>query len=216
MIVTILGSGSAWPTARRSSAGYLVEWSGGQLIMDPSAGAYMRALKSGLDPAALKAVALTHFHPDHTADLPGLFFARRQADLPTLRVAGPGGTRELVADLDAEAITYPCEIEGLLIEAFPAQHSPEAVCLRLAAGGKTLAFSGDSEDCPGLRDALRGADLALLECSVPQPKSGHLTPEKCRVILAETRPRQALLTHLGPDVDPGELPTAEDGMVVAL
>lgn len=216
MIVTVLGSGSALPTARRSSAGYLVEWSGGQLIMDCSAGTYMRALKAGLDPDALRGVVLSHFHPDHTGDLEGLFFARLQEDRPPLPVAGPAGTAELVARFPAEVRTYPCEFAGLSVEAFPGEHSPEACCLRLTAGGKTLAFSGDTADCPGVRDACRGADLALIECSTAEPKTGHMTPDDCRAVIADARPRRVLLTHLAPGLDTGDLPLAEDGMVVAL
>ena len=44
MIVTVLGSGHAVPTARRACSGYLVEWSGGAVLLDASAGTYMRAL----------------------------------------------------------------------------------------------------------------------------------------------------------------------------
>ena len=102
------------------------------------------------------------------------------------------------------------------VEAFPGEHSPEASCLRLLADGKTLAFSGDTSDCPGVREACRGADLALIECSRSEPKTGHMTPDDCRSVIADAQPRRYLLTHLPPGLDTGDLPLAEDGMVVAL
>jgi len=224
MQLTILGSGTARPTHRRASAGYLVEWARGALLLDPSAGTYMRALKAGLDPKRLVAVVLSHLHADHTADLPGLLFARRQEKLEAkLAIAGPKGTADLLRrvralygdETPARVEPFPWHAEGLAVEAFPARHSEEALCLRIAADGKTLAFSGDTGDCEGLRAACAGADLLLLECTAREPKEGHLSPAECERIVLATRPRRVLLTHIGPNVEP-PLPSAEDGLVVSL
>lgn len=222
--LTILGSGTARPTHRRASAGYLVEWAGGALILDPSAGTYMRAMKAGLDPKRLVAVVLSHLHADHSADLPGLLWAWRQEKLEAvLAIVGPPGTldlvnraRELYGDrTPAQVRAFPWSESGLSVEAFPARHSEDSVCLRIRADGKTLAFSGDTADCAGLRAACTGADLALLECTAQEPKEGHLSPEECERIVAATRPKRVLLTHIGAGVTP-TLPTAEDGLVVSL
>ena len=78
-----------------------------------------------------------------------------------------------------------------------------------------LAYSGDTADCEGLREACAGADLALLECTAQGPKEGHLSPEDCERVKAAAAPKRVLLTHLGPDVQP-TLPMAEDGFVVPL
>jgi ribonuclease BN (tRNA processing enzyme) len=224
MQLTILGSGTARPTHRRASAGYLVEWSGNALLLDPSAGTYMRALKAGLDPTRLVAVALSHLHADHTADLPGLLWARRQEKLEApLAIVGPPGTAALLRraralyddETPARVEPFPWRAEGISIDVFPARHSDEAVCLRITAGGKVLAYSGDTSDCDGLRAACAGADLALLECTAREAKEGHLSPAECERVVAATSPRRVLLTHVGPGVEP-TLPTAEDGLVVSV
>ena len=227
MQVTVLGSGAANPSPRRASAGYLVEWRGGALLLDAAAGTYMRALAAGLEPDDLRAVLLTHFHPDHTADLAGLFWARRQAKVQApLILAGPPGTAELVERFhrlyDYEGWVpplrlegYPLRIEGLRAEAFEARHSPEAVCLRLIEGEKVLAYSGDTGDCEGLRAACHGADLALLECTSADPKEGHMTPADCEAVVAAARPENVLLTHLAEEA-PTSLPQAEDGLVISI
>ncbi|MDH3591325.1 MAG: ribonuclease Z [Planctomycetota bacterium] len=188
-------------------------------ILDAAAGTYMRALKAGLEARRLRFVAITHFHLDHVADLPALFWARKQ--LPELDVAlpivAPAGLAAELPPLMAahEFAAYPFECDGLLIDAFPAVHKPESVCLRVTADGKTLAYSGDTEDCDGLRAACRDADLALLECSSNEPLPGHLTPAGCEAVRTASGARRVLLTHLGPDVVT-ELPRAEDGLVVRL
>ena len=121
MQVTVLGSGSALPTARRASAGYLVEWPAGALLLDASAGTYMRALKAGLDSRRLLAVVFSHFHPDHTADLPGILWARRQeAWEETLFLVGPDGTAALVESLRAaygDWLETPHKVCGFPFEA---------------------------------------------------------------------------------------------------
>lgn len=227
MQLTVLGSGSALPTHRRASSGFLLEWSGGALLIDASSGTYMRALKAGLDPHRLEAVVISHFHPDHIADLPGLLWARRQdKDLETtLRIVGPEGAAEWLARLRApygEWLEVPCAVSGFPFEhaglrvlAFPARHSPEAVCLRIEADGRSLAYSGDTGDCEGLRSACREVDLALLECTVGEPEEGHMTERDCAAVIEAARPRRSMLVHLGPDVAP-ELPAAEDGLVVTV
>ncbi|MCK6461163.1 MAG: ribonuclease Z [Planctomycetes bacterium] len=224
MQLTILGSGTARPTHRRASAGYLLEWAHGALLLDPSAGTYMRALKAGLEPKRLVAVVLSHLHADHTADLPGLLFARKQEKLETeIAIAGPRGTADLLRrarslygdETPARVEPFPWRAEGLAVEAFPARHSEESVCLRIVADGKTLAYSGDTGDCEGLRAACAGADLALLECTAREPKEGHLSPAECEAVAAATAATRVLLTHIGPGVEP-TLPAAEDGLVVSI
>lgn len=224
MLLTILGSGAAKPTHRRASAGYLLEWAEGALILDPSAGTYMRALKAGLDPKRLVAVVLSHLHADHAADLPGLLWARRQEKLEAvLAVVGPPGTAALVKraralfgdETPARIEAFPWHAPGISVDAFPARHSEESACLRIAADGRVLAYSGDTADCEGLRAACTGADLALLECTGREPKEGHLCPADCERVVAATAPKRVLLTHLGPGVEP-TLPAAEDGLVVPI
>jgi ribonuclease BN (tRNA processing enzyme) len=226
MILTVLGSGYGRATARRATAGYLVEWSGRALLMDPSAGTYGRALKSGLDPAVLDAVLLTHHHPDHTSDLAAILWARRKEGIDSeLSLAGPPGTDRLLDAVRAidptwygapcRVVDYPLERTGLLVTSYPADHTGGAVCLRLVAQGKALAYSGDTADCDGLREACRDVDLALLECTANESTDGHMTPQDCEAVVRATGARRALLTHLGPAVD-AALPLAEDGLVETL
>ena len=54
--------------------------------------------------------------------------------------------------------------------------------------------------CPNVVRLGRGADLFLLECSVPDKRkvAGHLTPEECGRIAADAGCRHLVLTHFYP------------------
>ncbi|HRX49831.1 MAG TPA: MBL fold metallo-hydrolase [Candidatus Krumholzibacteria bacterium] len=68
------------------------------------------------------------------------------------------------------------------------------------ASGHTLALSGDSGPCAELAAAARGADLLVVECSLPSGREleGHLTPEQVAALCLETEPASVVLTHLPP------------------
>lgn len=84
----ILGSGGPGPSAGRASAGYLVWIDGvGRILVDAGGGIKQRFHASGADLGDVALVALSHFHPDHSAELPALMWPRGG----TLRVAGPSG-----------------------------------------------------------------------------------------------------------------------------
>jgi len=74
--------------------------------------------------------------------------------------------------------------------------------------GHALVYSGDGEDGPGLREAARGADLLLTECSTPDELAtpGHLTPATVAAVCAAAQPRRVLLTHLYPPAAALDLP----------
>lgn len=89
--VQVLGSGGPELQSGRSSSGYLV-WLDGKarLLVDAGSGTALRFHQAGARIADLDAIALTHLHVDHSADLPVLvkasYFSSRDRDLP---VFGP-------------------------------------------------------------------------------------------------------------------------------
>jgi len=123
--------------------------------------------------------------------------------------------------------------EGLSLSAFAADHqdAPEApLCLRFADGeGRSLAFSGDTRLCEGLREAARDAELLVAECSaLSQPCGAHMAWEDWEAAARGFSCRRLLLTHLGEDVrgaipqllgsglDGVELDFADDGKTLEL
>ena len=89
----VLGSGGPEITDRRASSGYLI-WVAGKarLLVDAGAGVALHFGQSGARFTDLDAIAFSHFHVDHSADLPAFiksgFFSGRDRDLP---IYGPVG-----------------------------------------------------------------------------------------------------------------------------
>ena len=86
----ILGSGGPGASSGRASAGYLV-WVDGvsRILVDAGGGIKQRFHASGADLEDVELLALSHFHPDHSAEVPALLWPGGAG----LRVAGPSGSR---------------------------------------------------------------------------------------------------------------------------
>ncbi len=100
------------------------------------------------------------------------------------------------------------------IEAFAADHPQErladtALCFRFRdRQGHCVAFSGDSQPGDGLLAASHGADLLIVECSLPDEQAlvGHMTPDRVGKLCAAAAPGRVILTHLFPAAAALDLP----------
>jgi len=93
--------------------------------------------------------------------------------------------------------------ESVEVTPFIAAHNAgaPAFTLRLASGGKTLVYSGDTAWCDNLVRAADGADLMIVESSgwdkeIPQ----HLDYGTLSRRRAELKARTIVLTHMGPEM----------------
>jgi ribonuclease Z len=97
--VTLLGTGSPIPDARRAGPATLVRAGGQTFLVDCGRGVQQRLAAAGAGAAGLTALLLTHLHSDHIADLGDLLITRwvttftEQTPLP---IIGPPGTAEVV------------------------------------------------------------------------------------------------------------------------
>ena len=91
----VLGSGGPEINDHRASSSYLV-WVDGhaRLLVDAGSGSAYNFERSGADFGDVRAILFTHFHVDHSADLPvyvkGSYFTGRSTDLP---IYGPDANR---------------------------------------------------------------------------------------------------------------------------
>lgn len=233
MQLTVVGSSPAWPNPGGAQSGYLVEDDGRRLLMDCGAGVLARLREPSGWPL-VDAIAITHFHLDHWADLVpwvwgALFGPGREAPRPEVWVAR-GGIDHLShlgghfgwPDMFAQAFELrefdggrPFAAAGLEVTAIRVLHySIETYGFRVRNGNALLAYSGDSGPCDELVEVARDADLFICEATLARPDSegaerGHLAAEEACDTFTASGARRLVLTHR-----PEELPVA-DGLELA-
>jgi ribonuclease Z len=113
LTLTLLGTGTPAPSARRAGSGYLVRFGGRSLLFDCGPGAYFRLLQAGVSPGAISHLFLTHLHYDHCADYGVLELVRwdqSAGKADELEVIGPSGTRQMSARLFGTDGVYAADI----------------------------------------------------------------------------------------------------------
>lgn len=245
MNLTLLGTGTCAPSARRASPGLYLEVGGDHLLIDPGPGSLRRLAAIGVDYRAIDVVAVTHRHLDHTLDLLHLFFALMAADRSPgggrtrpLTLLGFPGFREFVERLGQAYGDWvaPAGHSRPLLELAPGarfdrpgwrltteamQHLPESLGFRIDADGAALAYTGDTEYCAGAVALARAADLLVSECSAPDdaPRPRHLTPAGVARIVRESGARHVVLVHLDPstaDRGASDGPEHDEGLARAV
>jgi ribonuclease BN (tRNA processing enzyme) len=227
MELVILGSGTCTPNPARTPPGYFLTIGSARLLIDPGPGAVSRAVALGLDPYEAEAVALTHNHLDHSADILPFLFSRKNcrsgATVGDIRIFAPRGFSGEFAKLmevygrlivsDNYKITIEemgaDEWEGpsYSVRSAPVLHSGSAVGYRFSkAGGPSLAYSGDTGYCEEIVELARGADILLAECSYPDGTAtdGHMTPSDVAAVAKESGAKRVVITHIQPELDPVE------------
>jgi ribonuclease BN (tRNA processing enzyme) len=221
MRLTVLGGCGAWPAAGQACSGYLVEHDGFRLLLDPGYAIVPRLLQR-IDAADVDAVLVSHSHPDHCADLHPLLRARalRPEPAPTLAVHALPGAVDRVLDLDGPGTLRDAfavvgfaagdqfEVGPFHVRTWPLPHWVPNAGVRLTAGGRVLAYTGDTGPNSAIVELARGADLFLAEASYPQ----HVPASAARFLSSAWQAGQdaaragvgrLLLTHLLPGTAPG-------------
>lgn len=222
--VTVLGSAGTHPGPGRACSSYLVEADGFRALLDCGNGS-LANLQQGLDVAAVDAVVLSHLHPDHFADLYGLYYARRfHPDGPRpVRVCAPAGAEHVIGHLvgDGETFGEICRFETvaagdttelgpLRVAFFAADHPVETLATRVETDGAVVAYSGDSGPTGAIAECARDADLFVcdatwLDRAGPFPAGVHMTGVQAGRAAAEAGARRLLVTHVLPTNDPVEV-----------
>lgn len=223
MRLTVLGSGTGWITLKRSSPGYLVSADNFHLLLDLGPGTLRQLLKTGLKIDEISALFISHFHPDHVADLVPFFFATRY-NLGYTRtepftvyghqsfinlyeglkqafghwVSPPVGLLNLYL-IETESLTE-FEIGPFKASTVGVKHNPESLAIRLEFYEKSLIYSGDTGFSEELIELAKGGDLLILECANPigATRGFHLDPEEIAEISAQAKPKKLLLSHFYP------------------
>jgi ribonuclease BN (tRNA processing enzyme) len=223
--LTVCGSAGTHPGPGRGCSGYLLRTAGLCLALDIGNGS-LPNLQQRCDVASLDAVVLSHLHPDHFADIYGLYYALRFHPDGERRIDihAPAGAQSLIGRLlgDESKPTFgtvcrfrdaaggdTLEIGPARIELFRSAHPIECLASRITVDGRVVAFTGDSGPTPDLVPCAQDADLLIadatwLERDRPLPDGIHMTGREAGQLAAEAGVRRLLLSHILPTNDPEE------------
>jgi ribonuclease BN (tRNA processing enzyme) len=225
MKVTTIGTGTGAPSATRVSSSHLVEVDDLRILLDCGSGSVHRMAGLGIDWQQITHLFVTHFHADHTSDIPTLVYAWRYGTLtprtaPAL-IFGPPGLVQRFDNHDAafagkmRTLGFPLHITELEpgsridlsasvhVESHKVTHSDESVAYCISRGERRIVYTGDCAFDPAFAEWARGCDLLLMECSLPEQLAvpTHMTPEQCGRVAEIAKPRAVALTHLYPPLD---------------
>jgi ribonuclease BN (tRNA processing enzyme) len=221
MDITILGSGTGIPSAKRGSPGIFVRLEKEGLLIDAGPGTCRQLTCAGFNTNDVDCVLLTHLHPDHANDLVPFFFAARHGEsrTKTLTLIGPRGFKlyherlmnmfgEWVASKSysvvvKEMLKNELKREGWVLSSGQMYHEEFSVGYRIESGGKVFVYTGDTDYHKNVVKLAQNADLLVAECSFPDGAhmEGHMTPELVGRLAKEANAKRMVLVHMYPQCE---------------
>ncbi|HEV7536823.1 MAG TPA: MBL fold metallo-hydrolase [Acidimicrobiia bacterium] len=220
MELTVLGcSGSYGAPAGGACSGYLLRTARATLWLDCGNGTLANLQRhSAVDD--LTALVITHWHPDHCADIYGLQVLFKyglgrtgfpvyapegtEARLGTLVDGDWGGAFDWSAVGDGDAVT----VADCGLRFSRTAHPPPTLAVEATADGKRLVYTADTGPDWSVEAFGTGADLVLSEASF-QGTGGptgaaaiHLSARQAGERARAAGARRLMLTHLWPGLDP--------------
>jgi ribonuclease BN (tRNA processing enzyme) len=244
MKVTAIGTGDAFGSGGRFHTCWRLDAGGKTICVDFGAAAIVGWAKTHRPTTDIDAIVISHLHGDHFGGLPFLllesqFVSRRRK--PLLIVGPPGLEARLKALCEAMfansssiSWSFPLQVrevlpgdrerfDGFDFASFEVVHPSGApsTAVRVSAGGRTFAYSGDTAWVEALVEVARDADVFVCECySGETPTPYHVDWPTLRSNLGRLQARSILVTHLGEsalrkidEIRAAGVRVAEDGLV---
>lgn len=245
MRLTVIGCGDAFGTGGRYQTCFLLDHGGVRLMIDCGATTLLAMKRKGISLDTIDAILISHLHGDHFGGLPFLFLNAVFIDKrkKPLLIMGPRGVRQRfetlletsypgalsnkrdfdmpMQELEAGVETNYSALRILPIEMRHDSGAP-SLGFRIHAGGRTLAFSGDTGWCDSVMALGREADLYVIECSTYDTRlQMHLDYHTIAQHFDAIGARRYLLTHMsdemlarGDSINRDKCQMAQDGLVI--
>ncbi|RJK97157.1 MBL fold metallo-hydrolase [Vallicoccus soli] len=218
MRLTVVGCSGSFPGPDGPASCYLVEADGFRVLLDLGNGA-LGALQRYLPLDDVDAVLLSHLHADHCLDLCPFYVARRyhpdgpRRRIPVLAPAGAADRMARAYDLEPQPgmhgeFDFQDWQEGsralgpFAVTVARVNHPVEAYGIRLEHAGRSLTYSGDSDDCHALSALADRTDLFLCEAAFHEGRDAvpdlHLTGRRAAQVAARAGVGRLVLTHIPP------------------
>lgn len=211
MRLAFLGTGAAFSLERYNGA-VVVD---GRLLLDGGAPLLPHMHRLGLDPGAIEAVFLTHFHGDHVLGLPPFMLHRAFVDPRPFELVGPPGVEARLEELfdlswgeewldfrSRSQVAYreagsSGEAAGVRYETVRLDHGLSgSLGYRLKLPDGVLAYAGDTQATPALEDLVRGARVAITEATGPGDVHSHTSWEQAQELARRHPETRFLYNHV--------------------
>ncbi|MDQ7840547.1 MAG: MBL fold metallo-hydrolase [bacterium] len=190
--LVVLGSSGAVQTAHRDNAALAFRMGESSVLVDCPGSPFLKLRKAGLDPMLLRAVVITHAHPDHIYGLPSLvhhlWMLARQVPLPLFapepemdklrslldvfdlgRRAGFLEMHPLADGTSSPSGDTPItfwEHAGSRLSALPSDHGPPAFAIRWdTPEGARVVYSSDTRPVEAMASFGRDAAFFVHEAT---------------------------------------------------
>jgi ribonuclease BN (tRNA processing enzyme) len=212
MKLTVIGFWGGYPKKNGASSGYLLEHDGFQLLIDCGSGVLSK-LQNIIQPEELDAVLISHYHPDHIADIGVLqharliqgFLGERPATLP---IYG-----HCFDDVEYSKLTYKDITKGIAynpdetltvgpfrVSFLKTDHPVPCFAMRFEVEGKSFVYTADGSYNEDLIEFSKGADILLCECNFfghqNGKAAGHMNSLEAGQFAHLAAVNQLILTHL--------------------
>ena len=209
MKLHLLGVNGPFPESLGATSGYLLE-AGDSLFQFDLGSGVLGALTALTAPETLTALFVSHWHFDHTADIPVLMY-RLQAYGKTVPVYGPADPSSSVCKT---VVSTPCfsftevspgqslTVAGAEVRVTAARHPVPSVGYRVSFCGKDFGYTGDTNTLSSLAEDFRGCGLLLADGLFPRAawdeNKPHLSAELAARLASDAGAESLIITHLNP------------------
>lgn len=216
MKLTTLGCWGAFPYKDEGTTSYLLTGENGfQLLIDCGSRA-LNELEKEINPLDLDAVLISHYHPDHVADLGVLrhyfqLYPKHLWDPKILPIYAHDEDASEFAKLTlngvSQGIAYDVdgvqEIGPFDITFIKTVHPVVCYAFRVVerSTGQVFVFTADTGYFNGLEKFAAGADLLLADVYLYEGNENHiahLTSKEAGEIAAQAQVKKLVLTHMPP------------------
>jgi ribonuclease BN (tRNA processing enzyme) len=225
MKFVILGSGTSAPRLDRHMSSLLVKAGKKNLLFDSGSGTIYQLLKAGIGLLDIDHIFYTHFHTDHTSDLPAIIWSNMYGvgsdsssgrKKKSLNLYGSAGFRKYCKVLFNlhrfkpkfkinvfENKNNSFNINGTKVITKEMRYHHGNIGYRIEHENRIFVYSGDTGYCDEIIELSRNADLLVLECSEPNQRKfkEHLIPKECGQIATKAHVKKLVLTHFYPECD---------------
>ena len=213
----VLGSSASVPDAEHDTVSLVLRGVDWAVLVECGGSPIQKLAQLGVELEDLRAVILSHRHPDHLYGLPalvqGLWIGGRESPLP---VYGPKQTLdrarallELLELADREGMFavewFPVPLRqgreigswgDVRVTAAPVVHAGnDTLALRFEnkSTGRAIVYSADTEPCEAVVQLAAGADILIHEATGEHP--GHSTPAGAAEVAREAGVTELALIH---------------------